>query len=69
MKSVRWNADQAVDADQPSMAELLRPDGYIVPVCPAVPFAMSAAGVSTVYRQAVLAAGRAGNNAEHVEDV
>ena len=66
---MRWDAYQTVDADQQSMAELLRPGGYIVRVCPAVPFAMSAASVSTVSRQPVLVAGRARTSAEHAEDV
>jgi hypothetical protein len=66
---MRWDADQAVDAGQQSMAELLRPGGYIVRVCPAVPFATIAASLSAVCRQPLGVAGRAGTDAEHAEDI
>jgi hypothetical protein len=66
--SVRWDADQAVEDGQQSMAELLQPGGYIVPGASAVPFARSAAGLATGYRNSVLVSGPARKDAEQAED-
>ena len=64
VKSVRCDADQAVDAGQQTMAELLHADGYIVPVRPTVPVVIGAVGMSTGDRQSVLEAGPARNHAK-----
>ena len=66
--SVRWDADQAVEASQQSMAELLQPDGYIVPGASAVLIARIAAGLVTGYRNSVLVSGPARKDADQAED-
>ena len=45
---MRGEAGQLAGSDG-GMAELLRPDGYIVPVCPAFPFVLTVAGSSAGY--------------------
>jgi hypothetical protein len=48
VRSMRGEAGQLAGSDG-GMAELLRPDGYIVPVCPAFPFVLTVAGSSAGY--------------------